>query len=196
MADTEPEGTQEETQVESKGEDVRIPKARLDQEAAKRRAAEERASKLEEEIKALKETKPTPDKVKDKVPETRDDVSTRLSQIEESLTLDRIERSLQLSDAQAREVYEILREAPKLAPSEALSVARSRNAELFGSADNRGFDPSQHGGIAPSGGGAQIERESEQDKIKKVAGLHDKISRDEEQAKLLGGAARRAMGWE
>jgi len=204
MADTEPKGAPEVAPEQPKGDDPRIPKARLDQEVAKRKTAEERMAVLEEENRKLKEpdvtepatpTPPPPPAVPGRSDEDMTAVMTKLQDLEVREARRELAQTLDLTAKQAEEVHGVLQAAPGLQASEALLIAQGRNTELFGSADQRGYNPAQHSSLRPTGGGPPP-AETTADRIEAVRKIPDAYERRRAHEALLGEALAAESGWD
>lgn len=203
MADTEPKVDPEAAPEPPKVEEPKIPKARLDQELTKRKAAEAKSDELAKEIEKLKTEASTPKPEPSVQPEPTvpgqsgedmNAVMTKLNELEDREARRELAQSLTLTTEQAVEVHGILKASEGLDAQEALMIARGRNTELFGSADQRGYDPGQHASLRPSGGGPPPV-ETEADRIKAVSEIQDRYVRDQEHSKLLGEKLARASNW-
>ena len=199
MADpTTPEKTEAQTLPpvadQSKAEEPRIPKERLDQEIRKRNELADALEKLRLENEALKNRNKVEERVRAEpdadLKALRDDV-TAIKRANERVML-KNELKLQ-EDKQVAAVEIVLQENPSLKPAEALMLASARDAELFGGKDPRAFNPGQHGSLRTSGGGP-LPAESLKDRAKKVDAIADPVVRQREVQRLFGKEVAKLAG--
>lgn len=198
MNPTESEIVNSEAQVtqpvaeQPKAEEHRIPKERLDQEIAKRRALEEALDQVRAEAAALKNKKTDASVIgsAEDLLKLREDVAA----IKQSAYRSELKSALNLqSDEQTKVVHELLVSNPDLKPSEALIIASHRNADLFGGKDQRTFQPGLHSSLSAKGSGMP-EVETLKDRVKKVGSMSDPIARAREEQRLHGKELARLMG--
>lgn len=175
-----------------KAEEHRIPKERLDQEIAKRKALEDLAAKLQQENAALKNVSSSASSSQpaDDLSRLREDVAA----IKQAAYRAELKSALQLqNEDQVKIVHDLMKSNPDLKPNEALLIASTRNAEAFGGKDSRTFQPGLHGSLSARGGGMpQVETLSE--RATKVAKMSDPISRAREEQRLHGKELARLIG--
>ena len=201
MEPTTPEKTEASTQEpvapEQAAPSVTIPKERLDQEIAKRKALEVELAKYAKEVETLKSA-PTPQKP-DSSQTKGDDISELKATVMEIRDREQrrdLQLSLKLSSQdQAKAVQDILKASPDLKPAEALQIAQMRTPDAFGGTDQRGFNPSQHASLRPSGGGPQPVV-TLKDKVKAVREIQDPIQRGKAELNLHGKLLADALGWQ
>lgn len=171
-----------------------IPKERLDQEIAKRKDAEAQLARLNSEIESLKKQS-APKPTQTSQTSGNDQLLAKVQQIEEREHRRELQEQLSLGDPkQAEAVQAVLRANPELKPSEALTIASTRNAELFGGTDQRAFNPGQHGSLRPTGGGPP-KVETLKDRVKKIAEMPP-ILREQAEKKLHGKLLADTLGWQ
>lgn len=177
-----------------KDEGIQIPKERLDKESAKRKAAEEKAAAAEAELAKLRGEL---EKKDSKEPEAKvpEDLVERLAAMEKRDALRDLRGELGVTQKQAEAVHEMMSKNTDLTAAEAMAIARARDAELFGSADQRGADQSQHTTLRAGGGRQPPKPMSLSEAVDEVNKLPTRLEKDREHARLLGIVAAKTLGW-
>lgn len=178
---------------EPKAEEHRIPKARFDEVIAERKALADQLAAMQAEVAALKNTKAqeaTKAAPADDLQRLRADVAA----IKEQAYHAELQKGLGLqSEEQTKAVATLLKSNPDLKPSEALTIAASRNADLFGGKDQRAFNPGQHGSLSAKGNGIPTP-ETLKDRVIKVGKIADPIVRAREEQRIHGKELAKLMG--
>lgn len=173
-----------------------IPKERLDQEISKRRGLEEQLAKTAAELDALKK-QAAANQQKGNQTEQVDvkNLAETVRSIQEKEHRRELQGTLGLKDdKQVDAVQSILKANPELKPSEALFIAQTRQPDVFGSVDQRSYNPGQHGSLRPSGGGPP-KVETLKDRVAKIKSMQDPIARDQAEQQLHGNLLRKVLGW-
>lgn len=185
-------GTETKPEAEAAGkEQVQIPKERLDQEIGKRRDVEIRLEAAQREIEALKKGGAPSPAASAPPPTDLSEVNRKLALIEAERSRDKLAKQLGLNDQQADAVAVLVGKG--LTPDAALAAARVSNADLFSGQQQRGFDPSQHASMRPTGNGMPTAPKLKE-QLAQVAKL-PADQRSDAQAELLGKRLAKALDW-
>jgi hypothetical protein len=201
MASTEPDPkvTKDDAPVdagaEPKGEDIRIPKQELDKVRGKLKAEREEKENLQKELEELRKTQKAAEP--DSQPKTGTDevadIRKELAEIRAIEELRGLAQALNLNQEQAAAVHVLIKEAPGLSPSEALTIASARDTELFKTSDSKGYDPSQHGTLRP-GSGPPPKPNERAERLAEIRNAQGHGQKRELRARLLGERLASAMG--
>lgn len=185
-------GTETKPEAEATGkEQVQIPKERLDQEIGKRRDVETRLEAAQRELEALKKGGAPSPAAPAQPPSDLSVVQQKLAAIEAREQRRELSAKLGLNDSQAGAVADLV--AKGLSPDAALAAARVSNADLFSGQQQRGFDPSQHSSLRPTGNGMPAAPKLKE-QLEAVAKLPTD-QRSDAQAELLGKRLSKTLGW-
>lgn len=160
-----------------------------------RNALKESLDKLAAEVAALKSTKAT----EPKAASPADDADLRKSVAELLAANKRAALAAELGlgdDKQIAKVQEVLKDHPNLPAKEALMLAQSRDPSMFGGTDQRGFNPSQHTSLRPSGAGAPPAPTLKERSVEIAKNRYtNPMQADADEKRLHGDLLRKALGW-
>lgn len=170
-----------------------IPKQRLDQEIAKRKASDEALAQARKELEALKKQgQPAPADGGQAAPSALDSIKREIAELKAADARKGLQSDLGLSTAEQAKVVHELMQSSGLKATEALTIAQARHPDLFGSNDQRGFQAGQHASLRPNGGGPP-QADTWKERIAKVATMANGFERKEGTEKLVGEMAKRAL---